>query len=131
MFLLDKLKAEFTNYMKKALKNDSIDYFRAERKKNNIHFTSLESKEVKKVSMSQDCDVDTFFDSSIRLCEISNYKLFLAMKNLTSRQQEIIYLYANGNKISDIAKKLNISVGTVKATISQVKYKIKKYMEEN
>ena len=38
---MDKLKAEFTNYMKKALKNDSIDYFRAERKKNNFHGSKI------------------------------------------------------------------------------------------
>lgn len=34
--VLIKLQAEFTNYMKIALKHDSIDYFRSNNKKKNL-----------------------------------------------------------------------------------------------
>ena len=56
---LSKLQAEFTSYMKIALKNDSIDYFRMFSRKNKIDIISLNDSNLENVSMSM-YDVDTF-----------------------------------------------------------------------
>lgn len=128
---MSKLQAQFTKYIKIALKNDSIDYFRAIKKVDNIKYTSLEEVDSINVSLSQNCDADTFsFSNTFDLDNIVNSKLYFAMKSLTKRQQEIISLYADKVKIVDIARQLNVSSGTIKSSISQIKNKIKKYMEE-
>ena len=79
--------------------------------------------------MSMD-DVDTFSFDKRNLCEINNYKLRCAIDKLTKRQKDIIILYSNDVTASEISAELNISIGTVYASISQIKNKIKKYMEE-
>lgn len=130
MFLLSKLQAEFTNYMKIALKNDSIDYFRMNNKKGVIDLISIEDVQKLEVSVSQDSGIGTFSFDKFNIRDITDKRLFYAIENLTPRQQKIIFLYADGISLSEISKELNISKGTVKATIFQVKEKIKKYMEE-
>ena len=52
------------------------------------------------------------------------------MDKLTKRQKNIIMLYSNDMTAKEISNQLNISIGTVYASISQIKNKIKKYMEE-
>ena len=127
---MTKLQAEFTSYMKVALKNDSIDYFRMNNKKRIIDFVSIEEIKELEVSISQESDIGTFSFDKFNIKEISNKKLCNSLKKLTKRQQKIFFLYADGISLSDIAEELKISKGTVKATIFQVKEKIKKYMEE-
>lgn len=129
VFSLSKLQAEFISYMKIALKHDSIDYFRKFSRKNKIDSISLNDSNIKNVSTSIN-DVDTFSFNKHNLCEINNYKLRYAMDKLTKRQKDIIILYSNDVTASEISAELNISIGTVYASISQIKNKIKKYMEE-
>lgn len=115
--------------MKIALKHDSIDYFRMFSRKKEIDSISLNDSNIKNVSMSMN-DVDTFSFDKRNLCEINNYKLRCAIDKLTKRQKDIIILYSNDVTASEISAELNISIGTVYASISQIKNKIKKYMEE-
>ena len=56
---LSKLQAEFTSYMKIALKYDSIDYFRMFSRKNKVHILSLNDDRGEKVPTSLH-DVGTF-----------------------------------------------------------------------
>lgn len=126
---MSKLRAEFTNYMKIALKNDSIDYFRMQRK-NNILLASLQDEEVQKVSMSHFCDMGAFSFGEFNLYGSENKKLYLAIESLTEKQKEILFLYSDGLTSREIADYLEISAGTVRATILQVRNKIKKYMED-
>lgn len=126
---MSKLKAKFTKHMKIALKHDSIDYFRMFSRKKEIDSISLNDSNIKNVSMSMN-DVDTFSFDKRNLCEINNYKLRCAIDKLTKRQKDIIILYSNDVTASEISAELNISIGTVYASISQIKNKIKKYMEE-
>ena len=127
---MTKLQAKFTSYMKIALKNDSIDYFRMNNKKGIIDFVSIEKIKELEVSISLESDTGTFSFDKFNIKDISNEKLFNSLKRLTKRQQKIFFLYADGISLGDIAEELKVSKGTVKATIFQVKEKIKKYMEE-
>lgn len=115
--------------MKIALKHDSIDYFRMFSRKNKVHILSLNDDKVEKVSTSL-CDVGTFSMYKLNLCEIDNNKLRYAISKLTERQKTIITLYSNNMTANEISVELNISTGTVYASISHIKNKIKKYMEE-
>ncbi len=126
---MTKLQAEFTNYMKIALKHDSIDYFRSNNKKKNLEVFSINEINDKKVSVSQISGIGTFDFSNSPLSSISNEKLFFAINNLTKRQQKILFMYADNMSLKDIAKELNISNGTVKATLFHIKEKIKRYMK--
>lgn len=127
---MTRLQAEFTKYMKIALKNDSIDYFRMQNRKNNIESISYEEIDNLEALKSLDSGFDAFYFTQNNLLEcISNKSLYLGIKSLTKRQQEIIFLYAQGYSLTEISQDLNISNGTVKATIFQVKTKLKKYIE--
>lgn len=126
---MSKLQAEFTSYMKIALKHDSIDYFRMFSRKNKIDIISLNDSNLENVSMSM-YDIDTFSFNELNLCEISNGKLMYAINKLTKRQKDIIMSYSKDMTASEISAELNISIGTVYASISQIKKKLKKYMEE-
>ena len=126
---MSKLRAEFTNYMKISLKNDSIDYFRMQRKNNDL-LTSLEAKEVQEVSVSHFCDMGAFSFAKFNLYGIENNKLYLAIKNLTEKQKEILFMHSDGLTSREISEYLQISAGTVRATILQVKNKIRNYMED-
>ena len=123
-----KLKAEFTSYMKIALKNDCIDYYRIQARKNKISETSIYDIEELEVSISHYADIDSFF-GKFTLNEISNPKLYMAVEQLTNRQKKIISLYAEGLTITEIADYLKVSNGTIKATISKIKKKIIKSMK--
>lgn len=123
-----KLKAEFTSYMKIALKNDCIDYYRIQARKNKISETSIYDIEELEVSISHYADIDSFF-GKFTLNEISNPKLYMAVEQLTNRQREIISLYAEGLTITEIANYLKVSNGTIKAAISKIKKKIIKSMK--
>lgn len=127
---MTRLQAEFTKYMKIALKNDSIDYFRMQNRKNNIESISYEEIDNLEALKSLDSGFDAFYFTKNNLLEcISNKSLYLGIKSLTKRQQEIIFLYAQGYSLAEISQELSISNGTVKATIFQVKTKLKKYIE--
>lgn len=127
---MTRLQAEFTKYMKIALKNDSIDYFRMQNRKNNIESISYEEIDNLEALKSLDSGFDAFYFTQNNLLEcISNKSLYLGIKSLTKRQQEIIFLYVQGYSLTEISQELNISNGTVKATIFQVKTKLKKYIE--
>lgn len=123
---MTKLQAQFTKYMKKSLTNDSIDYYRAFDKNENIKYTSLFSKEVLEVSVSQYSGIDTF---SFEKNNIENVKLKEALKSLTNRQKEIFYMYADEIKAVEIAKKLNITDSCVRSVIATVKKKLKNQMK--
>ena len=123
-----KLKAEFTSYMKIALKNDCIDYYRIQARKNKISEASIYDIEELEVSISHYADIDSFF-GKFTLNEISNPKLYMAVEQLTNRQREIISLYAEGLTITEIANYLKVSNGTIKAAISKIKKKIIKSMK--
>lgn len=58
---MSKLQAEFTNYMKKALKNDSIDYFRTIKNSWNIEVLSIDNINKLEVFISHYSDFDTSF----------------------------------------------------------------------
>lgn len=90
---MGKLQAEFTNYMKMALKNDSIDYFRAIKNNWNIEVISINNINNLEVFISQYSDIDTSFFLHDYLDEITDERLFIAIKNLTKKQQEIFLLY--------------------------------------
>ena len=123
-----KLKAEFTSYMKIALKNDCIDYYRIQARKNKISEASIYDIEELEVSISHYADIDSFF-GKFTLDEISNPRLYMAVEQLTNRQKKIISLYAEGLTITEIADYLKVSNGTIKATISKIKKKIIKSMK--
>lgn len=123
-----KLKAEFTSYMKIALKNDCIDYYRIQARKNKISEASIYDIEELEVSISHYADIDSFF-GKFTLDEISNPRLYMAVEQLTNRQREIISLYAEGLTITEIANYLKVSNGTIKAAISKIKKKIIKSMK--
>lgn len=129
VFSLTKLQAEFTNYMQIALKHDSIDYFRSHKKYNNLEVFLINEINREKVSVPQISGIGTFHFSKISLSCISDEKLFFAINNLTKRQQKILFMYADSMSLNDIAKELNISNGTVKATLFQIKEKIKRHMK--
>jgi len=131
VFLLTKLQAEFTNYMKIALKHDSIDYFRSNKEKRNSNIISLSKVKEDKVLVPQISGIGTFFFSKISMSCISNEKLYFAIDSLTNNQKKILFMYADGISINEITEELDIKNGTVKATIFQIKKKIKKYIEEN
>lgn len=122
---MSKLRAEFTNYMKIALKNDSIDYFRMQRK-NNVLLTSLSCKGVQEVSVSHFCDMGTFSFDKFDLYGIENKKLYLAIESLTHKQKEMLFLYAEGLTVREISDYLGITIGAVKSIISKTKKKINK-----
>lgn len=124
-----KLQAEFTKYMKIALKNDSIDYFRAIKKGWNIEVVSIDNINNLEVLISHYSDIDTSFFLPNYLDEITDERLFIAIKNLTKKQQEIFLLYVDGVSLKDIALRYQVSVGSIKATIFQIKDKLKKYMK--
>ena len=126
---MGKLQAKFTNYMKIALKNDSVDYFRAIKNSWNIEVLSIDNINNLEVFISQYSDIDTSFFLPNYLDEISDERLFIAIKNLTKKQQEIFLLYVDGISLNDIALRYQMSVGSVKATIFQIKDKLKKYMK--
>ena len=126
---MSKLKAEFTSYMKIALKNDCIDYFRMQNRKDTLKESSIYGIEEIKVSMSCYSYIDTFSFDKLNISEISDKRLYIVMKELTNRQKEIICLYADGFTAIEIAKYLDISVGTVKASISKIRKKINKIMK--
>ena len=123
------LQKVFTSYMKIALKYDSIDFFRVYYR-NSCLLTSLQDEEVQKVSVSQFCGTGTFCFDDFKLYGIENEKLYLAIEELTERQKEILFLYSDGLTSREIADYLKMSAGTVRATILQIKNKIKKYMEK-
>lgn len=123
-----KLKAEFTSYMKIALKNDCIDYYRIQARKNKISEASIYDIEELEVSISHYADIDSFF-GKFTLDEISNPRLYMAVEQLTNRQREIISLYAEGLTITEIANYLKVSNGTIKAAISKIKKNIIKSMK--
>ena len=81
------------------------------------------------MSVPQISGIGTFHFSKISLSCISDEKLFFAINNLTKRQQKILFMYADSMSLNDIAKELNISNGTVKATLFHIKEKIKRYMK--
>lgn len=126
---MGKLQAKFTNYMKIALKNDSVDYFRAIKNSWNIEVLSIDNINNLEVFISQYSDIDTSFFLPNYLDEISDERLFIAIKNLTKKQQEIFLLYVDGISLNDIALRYQMAVGSVKATIFQIKDKLKKYMK--
>ena len=125
---MSKLKAEFTNYMKIALKNDCIDYFRMQRKNNDL-LTSLKDKEVQEVSVSRFRDMGAFFLNEFTLEGIENEKLYFAMKNLTEKQKEILFLYSDGLTAREIADYLEITIGAAKSIISKIRKKINKELK--
>ena len=120
---MGKLQAKFTNYMKIALKNDSVDYFRAIKNSWNIEVLSIDNINNLEVFISQYSDIDTSFFLP------NDERLFIAIKNLTKKQQEIFLLYVDGISLNDIALRYQMAVGSVKATIFQIKDKLKKYMK--
>lgn len=126
---MDKLQAKFTKYMQIALKNDAIDYFRAIKKGCNIEVVSIDNINNLEVLISHCSDIDTSFFLPNYLDEITDERLFIAIKNLTKKQQEIFLLYVDGISLNDIALRYQMSVGSVKATIFQIKDKLKKYMK--
>lgn len=126
---MTKLQAQFTSYMKKALTNDSIDYYRSFDKNKNFKHTSLFNEEVLQVSVSQSSGIDTFFFEKNNIEEIENIKLKEAINSLTDRQKEIFFMYADKIKSVDIAKKLQISDSCVRAIISIVRKKLRNYIQ--
>ena len=126
---MGKFQAKFTNYMKIALKNDSVDYFRAIKNSWNIEVLSIDNINNLEVFISQYSDIDTSFFLPNYLDEITDERLFIAIKNLTKKQQEIFLLYVDGISLKDIALRYQVSVGSIKATIFQIKDKLRKYMK--
>lgn len=127
---MSKLKAEFTSYISIALANDCIDYFCVQNRKNMLNESSIYDIEELEVSTSQYCDVGTFSFEEFNLNDIENRKLYFALETLTDNQKEILFLYSDGLTSREIGEYLGISAGTVRATVVQVKNKIRKYMEE-
>lgn len=125
-----KLQAEFTSYMKIALKNDSIDFFRSYNRKGNIDSISIYNIDESKVSTSQLSDVGAFSFEKMNLEDISDRRLFLAIKSLTKKQQEIFLSYVEGISLNEIALRYGMAFGSVKSSIFQIKSKLRKYMKE-
>lgn len=126
---MGKLQAKFTNYMKIALKNDSVNYFCAIKNSWNIEVLSIDNINNLEVFISHYSDIDTSFFLPNYLDEITDERLFIAIKNLIKKQQEIFLLYVDGISLNDIALRYQMAVGSVKATIFQIKDKLKKYMK--
>lgn len=128
---MSKLQAQFTKYMEIALKNDSIDYFRAIKnnwKTKDVKYVNIEDYEA---LVSQECDTETSFFDENYFDDITDKELSLEINNLTKLQKETLYLYVKGESEKNIAKKFNVRLGTIKATIFQIKQKLKKYRKES
>lgn len=126
---MTKLQAQFTKYMKKALINDSIDYYRAFDKNKYFKYTSLFNEEILQVSVSQSSGIGTFFFEDNNIEDIENIKLKKGLNSLTSRQREIFYMYSDGMRAVDIAKKIGITDSCVRSVITLVKNKLRKYIQ--
>ena len=122
---MTKLQAEFTSYIKVALKHNAIDFYRSYKRNKEYEFISLEDKQV---SVSLNWEAHTCFfgfeDDGIK-----NEKLKYAISKLTNKQRKIFKLYVDGYKMKDIADILNISITNVTVTITSVKKKIIKLMK--
>ena len=115
-----KLQAEFTSYMKIALKNDSIDFFRSYNRKGNFESISIYNIDEFKVSTSQLSDVDTFSFEKMNLEDISDRRLFLAIKSLTKNQHKIFLSYVEGMSLNEIVLRYGIAIGSLKSSIFQI-----------
>lgn len=125
---MTKLQAEFTKYMEIALRCDAIDFYRANKNKNNFKSVSIENIDELKVSASLSGEVGTYFFDYLE-DEIENPNLKLALSKLTKKQKDIFELYVDGYKTKDIATILKISETNVTVTVSNVKKKIIKIMK--
>jgi len=126
---LTKLQAEFTKYMEVALKCDAIDFYRSNRAKNKYERVSLEDIDELKVSVSLNGGIGTSFFDELDY-QIENKYLKFALSKLTKRQKEIFELYVEGYKTKEIAEVIRVSETNVTVTVSTVKRKIRKLMEE-
>lgn len=95
---MDKLQAKFTKYMKIALKNDSIDYFRAIKNSWNIETFSIDNVNNLEVFISHYSDIDTSFFLPNYLDEITDERLFIAIKNLTKKTTRNIFVIRGWGK---------------------------------
>ena len=127
---MTKLQTEFTKYMEIALKCDAIDFYRSNRVKNKYESISIEDIDELKVSVSLNGGIDTYFFDELEN-NIENKSLKYAFSKLTKRQKEIFGLYIDGYKTKEIAEIVGVSETNVTVTVSTVKRKIKKLMEEN
>lgn len=127
---MTKLQAEFTKYMKIALKCDAIDFYRSNKAKNKYENVSLEDIDELKVSVSLNGEIGTSFFDELDL-QIENKHLKYALSKLTKRQKDIFELYVEGYKTKEMAEIIGVTETNITVTISTVKKKIKKLMEEN
>ena len=121
---MTELQLLFTKYIKIALKNDCIDYFRAFNRNNKKIESSIYDIEELQVSISQDCDIGTFSLQKLNYNDISNPKLYNALNELTDKQKEIICLYADNYSIKEISQKMNVKVATIKSILYKIKKKL-------
>ncbi len=127
---MTKLQAEFTKYMEIALRCDAIDFYRSYKAKQKCSAISVESIDNLKVSISLNGGIDTIFFAENK-SEIENKRLKYAISKLTDRQKEVFDLYVDGYKTREIAEIVGISEKNVTVTVSTVKKKLKRLMEEN
>ena len=124
---MTELQKLFTTYMKIALKNDSIDYYRAINsnwKTKDVKFVNIENYET---LVSQECDAEVSFFLDNYLDDITDKNLVIAIRSLTPFQKKVLDLYVYGESEKRIAKKLNVSFGTVSKAIFRIKSKLKKF----
>lgn len=123
------VKAKFSNYIEKVIKNTSINYFK---KKKHILNTELDIIEIEDVPLSENDNGAIFLlekdVSHSNLEELfTNKEYYLAMKDLTDRQKLVLYLFIiQSLSVKEIAKIVNISENSVKVTKNQA---IKKFLE--
>ena len=114
------IRASFTNYISKVIKNTAIDYFQKEQKKQEKTISIYAIDESICMSHNNDNTGVLFFTEKLRK-DCSNLEIIFqekkhyeAMKPLKTIQKQVLY-YAILGKYSaeEISKKLNITVDNV------------------
>lgn len=120
-----KLPTQLLPYLVSLTRNVSVSKLRTVTagKRNSVSISLDDLAEI----LPDSSETETAYDAR-RLGELINE--FLAAANIRERRVFILRYYANC-KISDISKRLGISSGAVKMSLSRTKKKLKKYLERN
>jgi RNA polymerase sigma-70 factor (ECF subfamily) len=115
-----QLEASLMGWMKSIIIHTAIDHFRKQNRKHfSSDFTEIETSESES-------------DNSESSIDRMSYKEILAVvERLTPMYRTVFNLYViDGYKHEDIAKTLNISIGTSKSNLSKARLNIQKMLKE-